>query len=125
MKFFCVTNNPLAHNKLKADGIVFLEGKSYIDVLHAARNEIHMGRRLLTHPLSGSIKPNETPFKTVLLSGDCGEGLVEMFSLMLIENAIGSAEKFMVNKKPREWPEPALEDFMLIDFDLIYQAVNK
>lgn len=125
MKYYCVTNNPLAYNKLDTGETVFLKGVDYLSVLRAVRSEIHKGRRLLTHPLSSSIKPNETPYKTILMSSDCGEGLVEIFSLTLIEDAIASAEKFIENKAPRVWPKTVLDDFMLIDYDLIRQAVNK
>lgn len=31
------------------------------------RDRIHEGHLLLSHPLSGSVKPNETPYKSVMI----------------------------------------------------------
>ncbi|MGL6131078.1 MAG: GrdX family protein, partial [Fusobacteriaceae bacterium] len=72
MKHMIVTNNPKVNKELKN---LKFEGNfdidieiGYIDILYKVRNLIHLGHTLLTHPLSGSIKPSETPYKSVVLS---------------------------------------------------------
>jgi len=56
-----ITNNEWVHNKYRQlYDIIYIEG-SYRDVLVKTRDKLHEGHELLTHPLSSSIKPNETP----------------------------------------------------------------
>ena len=69
----------------------------------------------LTHPLSGSVKPNETPYKSVIVSKEMGA--IDTGNLMIIENAIQACGKFQ-NKKDHYSPE-VYEDFQLIDWTLL------
>lgn len=118
-----ITNNKMAMEKLKdRHEIIFTDG-TLMEVLITVRDYIHKGHKLLTHPLMGSVKPNETPYKTVLISKINGE-TIDMDSVTLIENSIHTAEKFINNKPTPDWPERVLQDFMLIDYDLIYNAIN-
>ena len=93
-----------------------------MDVFVTSRDYIHMGYALLTHPLSGSIKPNETPYKTIAISREKLNEL-DFNSLTLIENSIETAAKLLVNKQKKQWAESVLDDFKLIDFDLIRNAL--
>ena len=72
--FMIITNNPLVKEKLGEDYHVEYEELSYEDTLKKVQKMIFQGYRLLTHPLSGSVKPNETPYKSVMLS-ETPEGL--------------------------------------------------
>lgn len=65
--FMIITNNPLVKEKLGEDYHVVYEELSYEDTLKKVQKMIFR-YRLLTHPLSGSVKPNETPYKSVMLS---------------------------------------------------------
>lgn len=122
-KAIIITNNVLSKNKFKDDfEVEFIDG-TLMDVLIKVRDYVHLGHRLLTHPLSGSVKPNETPYKTVAISKSKGLK-VHMESLILIENSIETSRKFLINKPLKQWPEKVLDDFKLIDFDLIYHAFN-
>jgi len=120
-----VTNNSkvesYCHGKYD---VLFVDG-DYERVLLTARDMIHKGAVLLTHPLSGSVKPGETPFKSVLLSGTSGS--VDCDSLLLIEEAIAAYVKF--SEMPRvshtyDYTENILEDFREIDFTLIFNALR-
>lgn len=118
-----ITNNSMVVQQMGGKFFIeFIDG-GLMDVLKAVRDYIHKGHKLLTHPLMGSVKPNETPFKTVLISMVNGE-TIDMDSLNLIENSIQTAEKFIRIKKTPNWTEKILEDFRLIDFDLIYHAIE-
>lgn len=118
-----ITNNIMILEQFKnKHEIVYMEC-GLMDVLKAVRDRIHGGARLLTHPLSGSIKPNETPYKTVLISKSNGK-TIDIESLEIIENSIHTAEKLIAQRGTPKWTEKLLEDFRLIDFELIYHAIN-
>ena len=92
----------------------------YLGVLIAARDRVHLGHKLLTHPLSGSVKPGETPYKTVILSGDRGAASIAEESLRIIEDSIQTCLKLTAGAKKRALSEKILEDFQLIDYSLIF-----
>lgn len=120
MKYFLITNNPLARDELQADHeLVYVDG-SFRDVLYAVRDKCHVGHILLSHPLSGSVKPNETLYKTVMLSKKAGK--TDLESVMLIEKAIETAEKFAAVR--RNWREREKNDFQLVDLTLIQSAIE-
>ncbi|SHJ04297.1 hypothetical protein SAMN02745975_01147 [Geosporobacter subterraneus DSM 17957] len=123
MKKILVTNNSLVHANYKDKlDIIYSNNYSYLDILGIARDKIHEGYRLLTHPLSGSVKPNETPYKSLAISSDKGE--LDLDSLSIIEASIETAKKFIEGKKTPQWTEKILQDFELIDFYLIRSAVE-
>ena len=67
-KYMVITNNPLVRSRLDdTHEVIYLE-LSYEELLKVVRDRIYEGHRLLTHPLSGSVKPKETPYKSVLIS---------------------------------------------------------
>jgi len=125
MDSIIITNNKLVFEKYKnLFQIVYDENFSYVDVLEYVRNKIHEGHLLVTHPLSGSVKPNETPFKTILISKK-KESTVDFNSLSIIEDSIATAKKFLNNNPTPNCPEKILEDFRVIDLSLIENAINR
>jgi hypothetical protein len=86
---------------------------SYFEVLILTRNFIHKGHKLLTHPLSGSVKPNETPYKSIVISAQASA--LDLQSVSIIEESIACYKKFDEKKIPRD----GLNDFMEIDCGLI------
>ncbi len=123
LKKTIITNNLLVHDKYNEKmGIIYLEEFSYLDILKFVRDKIHKGHKLLTHPLSGSIKPNETPFKSVAISTK--KGVLDLQSLEIIQECIITTEKFIKGKKTPNWTKEILEDFSLIDFSVIDGAIQ-
>ncbi|MDF2546301.1 MAG: GrdX protein [Anaerosolibacter sp.] len=123
MKKIIITNNPRVYeNYLSKMDIMYSDAYSYLDVLSEARDKIHEGHNLLTHPLSGSVKPNETPYKSLAISIE--RGSLDMDSLMIIEESIATARKFITGKKTPLWTEQILKDFQMIDFYLIKSAIE-
>ena len=119
-----LTNNPDVEKLCEGCSIRFVEG-TYRDVLIEARDMVHQGHRLLTHPLMGSLKPNETPYRSVGLSEE--KGALDFDSLQLIENAIGTFDKFAQVTRPDRGvntPERMLADFRLIDASLLKTALE-
>jgi len=113
-----VTNNPLVVAQFNGDFSVEHLDASFLDVLIRVRGHVHSGRRLLTHPLSGSVKPNETPYKSVLVSGLCGE--TDEQSVRIIEEGIIAVRKF----PPRDIPKHCLPDLQAVDLSLIGSALG-
>ena len=112
-----ITNNPMARDALiKRQGCqVRYAPVTYREVLCLARDAVHRGHKLLTHPLSGSVKPGETPYKTLAVSQETG--LLDLPSLSLIESCIATCDKFPVRAKSKE--ASLQEDFQTIDLSLI------
>lgn len=120
---FIVTNNPLSLEKFKGEfEVVFIDG-NVNEVYKVIRDKIHMGHKLLTHPLMSSIKPNETPYRTVCLSVKKIQG-VDLDSLSLIENSIMTLDKFLNISPLPKYSEDIMYDFQVIDHDLIHHALN-
>lgn len=118
-----VTNNPMSRENFSNDYAVdFLDG-STMEVLKKVRDYIHKGHRLLTHPLMSSIKPNETTYRTVIISKKINSN-IDMESLKYIEEGIYATEKFTKNFGIPNWNKRVLGDFQLIDYDLIYHVLN-
>ncbi|WFA09170.1 GrdX family protein [Tissierella sp. Yu-01] len=124
MKSIIITNNEKVYNKfIKIMDVVYLEESNYLDILLYVRDKIHDGHKLLTHPLSGSIKPNETPFKSIMISSTTGE--FDTQGLLIIEESILTAQKFINNKPTPNWVERVLDDFRVIDLSLMENVIEK
>lgn len=124
MKNIIVTNNYLVRDKFNSlFEIEFVEGLDYIKVLSLVRDKLHIGHQLLTHPLSGSIKPNETPYKSVMISGKRTE--LDQSGLIIVEESIVTASKFIGNKPTPNWPEGILDDFRVIDLSLMENVIER
>jgi hypothetical protein len=114
-KYIIVTNNPLVLEKHGDTHKVIYREVSYEDVLREVRDRIHEGHSMLTHPLSGSVKPNETPYKSIMISAE--RRAIDGESVALIESAIHACGKFEF-KSDRYKPE-VYKDFQIIDCTLI------
>ena len=113
-----ITNNPLVAKK--HGHCTSLLESDVAGIFKAARDKIHLGAVLINHPLAGSIKPNESPYKSLLLS--LGRGVVDFQSLELIEGAV-----YVLNKMParsRVLSAQVLDDFQVIDLDLLDSAMK-
>lgn len=119
-----ITNNKLVCENYKDKlELIYDEELDYLSILEMVRNKIHEGYQLLTHPLSGSVKPNETPFKSILISTNKSE--LDTNGLMIVEESILTARKFLNNKQTPDWTESILDDFRVIDFSLISNVIDK
>ena len=128
MKYIIITNNPLVRDKYSDKEVEYYD-ISYQEVLQLVKNKIALGHKILTHPLSGSVKPKETPYKSIMISKNtvganvCGARPIDLESLEIIEDAIATCEKF--KERRDKWTPQVLEDFQLVDFTLIDSAINK
>ncbi|MEA4848083.1 MAG: GrdX family protein [Clostridiaceae bacterium] len=110
-----LTNNPMVINK-RCSYIEGIEGDP-LYVFRAVKSEILKGCKLITHPLTGSIRPDISPYKTVMISDSTGNFDYE--GLRIIENAIEYTESLYSNSLRHKWDEASLKDFQFVDYDLI------
>lgn len=79
---------------------------------------------MLTHPLSGSIKPNETFYKSIIIT-TTKQSQIDLESLEIIEQAITVYEKFIKDRATPNWLDSVLEDFATIDLDLMESTLQR
>ncbi|MCR8746663.1 GrdX family protein [Romboutsia lituseburensis] len=116
-----VTNNPIVKSQIPDKEIVHKD-ITYIEVLKECRDLVHKGYEILSHPLYGSVKPNETPYRSIIMKK--GNNL-DTNSLHLIEEAIVTSSKFQNNKKTPNWPNKVIEDFRVIDLDILQNTLQR
>ncbi len=117
-----LTNNPKFLNyQNKKIKIKYYE-TNYFEILKKTRDLVHKNYEILTHPLYGSIKPNETLYRSIVLQKSDS---LSINSLSLISEAIDTFMKFKNNKETPLWSEKIKEDFSVIDFDLITNAIGR
>jgi hypothetical protein len=135
-----VTNNPMVREKFSgrapaawpligadmsgSPSVLDFHDTDCLGVFLAVRDRIHLGHSLLTHPLSGSVKPGETLYKTVIVTGEKSAGKkpfsVDEESLAIIEDSIQTCMKLKASVVKKEWGDKILLDFQLIDYSLIF-----
>ena len=118
--YLVVTNNPLVAECLPKNYAVDYENITYREILVKVRDLVYAGHRLYTHPLSGSVKPNETPYKSIVISKKPKK--MEAMEAAIISDSLETFDKFTPIK--RELPERVLKDFRLIDYTLLCGAVG-
>lgn len=85
------------------------------------RDMVHVGWRLIASPLYGNLKPNQQPYRTLVLTK--GESsAVDFESLQFIENAIRYYESSHVLRLPGSLPEETDKDFRYIDYMLMEET---
>ena len=115
-----VTNNPRVRDAYASRYETDYRSCSYEALLKAVRDRVHRGDRILTHPLYGSVKPRETPYRSFFL--EQGNGRTDSDSVSLIESAILSIEKF--RDKAVLYDASLLEDCQQVDLALFQSAIR-
>ena len=111
MQYVMLTNNPLVRDfytgQMEVD---FVDSYGYFDVLDRIRKLVHKGWIIETHPLSGSVKPNETPYKSVILQKTEDGAPLDFQSLQIVEKSIETYVKFAGTSALPMWSEKTLGD---------------
>lgn len=117
-----ITNNPkFIEENLKDIEIEYLD-VSYIDILRKVRDYVHENWEIVTHPLYGSVKPNETIYRTIVIKE---KNSLDITSVNLISDAILTFKKFRNNREVPQWTDRVKDDFSVIDHDLILNAIKR
>ena len=135
MKVLILTNNPRVYDEfspLKEGGprdlqIDFFAEFSQLEILKLARDRIHLGAKLVIHPMMGRIKPHETPYKSVFLEvPDTDDSFTTDFtSLQIIEDSIHETEKFLNDTYMIKYTGEMLPDLSFIDYLLIKNGMEE
>lgn len=114
-----VTNNSEVFEEYKKY-CEFIDG-DVVDVLTRCRDLVHRGYLLLMHPLAGSVKPNQSPYKSILLKRN---EYVDINSVIIIENSLNKV-KTMIKDKNAITNKEVLKDFSFLDKELIKEAIRE
>jgi hypothetical protein len=132
MKPLIITNNPLVYDKFSAEEeVLFDAGASQLDILMKARDRIHLGAKLVIHPMMGRIKPHETPYKSVFMEVPEERELQnsgaasDFMSIQIIEDSIHETQKFLDNTFMLKYSDDLLPDLQFIDYILIKNGMEE
>ncbi|MCL2501075.1 MAG: GrdX family protein [Defluviitaleaceae bacterium] len=121
--YIIYTNNPAVRDRY-ASLARFIGGDASA-VFTAVRDAVHLGARIVSHPLSGSVKPWESPYKSVAISLPAGSAdnrsAVDFQSLRMIEDAMRYPSEI---RDVFNADESTREDYRIIDLDLITNALE-
>lgn len=124
-----ITNNPSI--KVDNSAITIIRKNTVNDVLTFTRDQVHLGYKVVSHPLAGSVKPHETPYRSIVIYRDNN---LDMDSLNTIEQTI---ERYQVLCKAKPeflnltsenieqyFPKKQSSDFQFIDCQLIKSCLS-
>lgn len=120
--YIMITNNPKVIKKYGDREITILSLDKIEKIFKTTRDLIHKGYILITHPLAGSIKPFQNPYRSIILKE--GEEL-DYNSLKNFENSLKKYKQFEHNKnKINNLSQKILNDYQVIDLSLIESALE-
>ena len=117
-----VTNNDRVDDKYK-DMMKVEMVDSYEEVLIKARDMVYDRHRLLTHPQAGSLKPNQTPYRSIIVYPS--DNSSNMDDVMMIEKAIETFNKFREIKETPKYEEKIANDYKTIDLSMIDNVIPR
>lgn len=116
MSLKIVSNNSLV--KEKFDCVEFVDG-NYIDVLTTARDLIHKGCSLVSHPLPASIRMVFSSVRSIVIED---ENCFDENSVLIIEESI---DKYNLTMKNRNIDFKNVRDYELVDLMLVESALEE
>lgn len=124
MSYLIVTNNSKCYDYYKDRyEVEYNPDWTYLEVLIRVRDLVHTGAQLITHPMAGSLKPNQTPFRSVVLGSESMEDKEPWWDVTLVENSIDACQKFLRCRPLAHWQQRALDDFKTLDVSFIEGAL--
>ena len=116
-----VTNNDRVYEKYKdVTNVILLD--TYEEVLYKVKDFVYDRDLLLTHPQASSLKPNQTPYRSVAvypLEVD-SDNEKYMNDIMLIEKCIETYHQWQdIAPTPTNYEERVANDFKTIDLSVV------
>ena len=116
-KAVIVTNNDKVYEKYK-DMLTVCLLETHEEVLIRVRDMVYDGHKLLTHPQATSLKPNQTPYRSVIVYPKGEEDNME--DILLIEKCVEVFRKWQdIAPLPKAYPAQVKEDFKTIDLSVV------
>ena len=118
-----ITNNDRVYEKYREKMRVILL-KTYEEVLIRSRDMVYDRHILLTHPQASSLKPNQTPYRSVVVYPQGTED--NMKDIMLIEKCIETFGQWQnIAKTPEDYDEKVADDFKTIDLSVVDNIIPR
>jgi hypothetical protein len=118
-----VTNNPEFKSKVK--DITFIDGSAW-EVLVKSRDAVHLGGKLLNHPLYGNFRPYQQPYRSLILQKNSNISSADLHSLELMENALevyrSCGDRILL---PGMLAEEAERDCRYLDYQLVKHTLSQ
>ncbi len=122
-KCILVTNNDRVYLKYR-DEIKCILLDNYEDVLIKVRDMIYDRHILLTHPQASSLKPNQTPYRSIIVYPKNNED--NMNDILLIEKCLEVFRAWQnISATPRNYENRVSEDFKTIDLSVIENIIPR
>lgn len=118
-----LTNNDRVYEKYK-DTLEVILLDSYEEVLIKARDMVYDRHILLTHPQASSLKPNQTPYRSVVVYPKGEED--NMKDILLIEKCIETFRQWQeIAPTPKNYAEKVADDFKTIDLSVVDNIIPR
>ncbi|MCI8640211.1 MAG: GrdX protein [Coprococcus sp.] len=122
-KAVLITNNDRVYEKYKGMLTVKMTD-SYEEVLIKTRDMVYDRHVLLTHPQASSLKPNQTPYRSVVVYPKGEEDNTK--DMMLIEKCLETYRQWQeIAPTPENYQERVAEDFKTIDLSVIDNVIPR
>ncbi|XCP86362.1 GrdX family protein [Roseburia hominis] len=122
-KAILITNNDRVYEKYKEILTVVLVD-SYEEVLIKARDMVYDRHILLTHPQASSLKPNQTPYRSVVVYPKGEEDNTN--DILLIEKCLETYYQWQeIAPTPRRYEDRVAYDFKTIDLSVIDNIIPR
>lgn len=116
-KAILITNNSKVYEKYK-DMINVMYVESYEAVLIKTRDMVYDRHVLLTHPQASSLKPNQTPYRSVVIYPKGDDDNIN--DILLIEKCLETYYRWQeIAPTPGKYEDKVAEDFKTIDLSVI------
>ena len=122
-KAILVTNNDRVYEKYK-DVIKIILLNTYEEVLIKVRDMVYDRHLLLTHPQASSLKPNQTPYRSVVVYPKGNED--NMKDIMLIEKCVQVYYEWQeIAPSPEKYADKVANDFKTIDLSVVENIIPR
>ena len=122
-KAILITNNDRVYEKYK-DEIKIILLNTYEEVLIKVRDMVYDRHLLLTHPQASSLKPNQTPYRSVVVYPKGNED--NMKDIMLIEKCVQVYYEWQeIAPSPAKYADTVANDFKTIDLSVVENIIPR
>ena len=125
-KAVIVTNNDWVFEKYKTITHVICLG-TYEEVLIKTRDLVHNRHHLLTHPQASSLKPNQTPYRSVMVYPNAADDTDDNLNdIILIEKCLEVFYQWQeIAPAPGKYTDNVMRDFKVIDASMIDSVIPR
>lgn len=122
-KAILITNNERVYEKYK-DTLTVIFEESYEQVLIRTRDMVYDRHILLTHPQASSLKPNQTPYRSVIVYPQGTDDNTD--AVLLIEKCLETYRRWQeIAPTPEKYDDKVAYDFQTIDLSVIDNIIPR